>query len=158
MPLATLHARLDAAGMESVAQIMRQTADAPNALEAAQVDGAAQAVAVVEDARRRQRQLDAARQEEARLVSEMLPLVGNREAAEQYATLFRAQAAAFETAYGLDAAESLRRVRVERGETAQGGNARSGGHVQGAGKRRDSLRGARACRNPRREEILFRPA
>lgn len=121
MPLATLHARLDAAGMESVAQIMRQTADAPNALEAAQVDSAAQAQAVVEDARRRQRQIDAARQEEARLVSEMLPLVGNREAAEQYAKLFRAQAAAFETAYGLDVAESLRRVRVERGETAQGG-------------------------------------
>lgn len=119
VPLATLQSRLDSAGMESVAQIMRQTADAPNALEAAQVDGAAQAVAVVEDARRRQRQLDVVRQEEARLVSEMLPLVGNREAAEQYATLFRAQAAAFETAYGLDAAESLRRVRVERGETAQ---------------------------------------
>ena len=114
--LATLHARLDSAGMESVAQIMRQTADAPNALEAEQVDSAAQAQAVVEDARRRLRQNDAVRQEEARLVSEMLPLMGNRDVAEQYAKLFRAQATAFETAYGVDAAESLRRVRVERGE------------------------------------------
>ena len=131
--LATLQARLDSAAMESVAQIMRQTADAPNALEAAQVDSAAQAQAVVEDARRRLRRNDAVRKEEARLVSEMLPLAGNRDAAEQYAKLFRAQATAFETAYGVDAVESLRRVRVERGEeTARGTEDESGALGQAA--------------------------
>lgn len=130
--LATLHARLDSAGMESVAQIMRQTADAPNALEAEQVDSAAQAQAVVEDARRRLRRNDAVRKEEARLVFEMLPLAG-RVAAEQYAKLFRAQATAFETAYGVDAVESLRRVRVERGEeTARGTEDESGALGQAA--------------------------
>lgn len=109
--LATLQARLDSAGMESVAQIMRQTADAPNALEAAQVDSAAQAQAVVEDARRRQRQIDVVRKEEARLVKQMTPLVG-KDAAETYGALHSSQARAFEAAYGLDAAGLMTRRSV----------------------------------------------
>ena len=130
--LATLHARLDSAGMESVAQIMRQTADAPNALEAEQVDSAAQAQAVVEDARGRLRRNDAVRREEARLVSEMLPLAG-RVAAETYGALHASQARAFEAAYGVDAAGLLRRVRVERGEeTARGTEDESGALGQAA--------------------------
>lgn len=109
--MSSLQSRLDAAGMAAVSQIMRQTPDAPNAVEASQVDAAAQAQAVVEETRKRQRRADAVRQEEQRLVREMLPLVG-KDAAETYGKLHSAQARAFEAAYGVDAAGLMRRRSV----------------------------------------------
>ena len=115
-----LQSRLDAAGMAAVSQIMRQNPDAPNAVEASQVDAAAQAQAVVEETRKRQRRADAVLQEEQRLVREMLPLVG-KEAAETYGKLNTAQARAFEAAYGVDAAGLMRRRSVGlAGEDADG--------------------------------------
>ena len=114
-----LQSRLDAAGMAAVSQIMRQNPDAPNAVEASQVDAAAQAQAVVEETRKRQRRADAVL-EEQRLVREMLPLVG-KEAAETYGKLNTAQARAFEAAYGVDAAGLMRRRSVGlAGEDADG--------------------------------------
>lgn len=109
--MSSLQSRLDAAGMAAVSQIMRQNPDAPNAVEASQVDAAAQAQAVVEETRKRQRRADAVRQEEQRLVKEMLPLVG-KDAAETYGKLHSAQARAFEAAYGIDAAGLMKRRSV----------------------------------------------
>lgn len=109
--MSSLQSRLDAAGMAAVSQIMRQNPDAPNAVEASQVDAAAQAQAVVEETRKRQRRADAVLQEEQRLVKEMLPLVG-KDAAETYGKLNSAQARAFEAAYGVDAAGLMRRRSV----------------------------------------------
>lgn len=118
--MSSLQSRLDAAGMAAVSQIMRQTPDAPNAVEASQVDAAAQAQAVVEETRKRQRRADAVLQEEQRLVREMLPLVG-KDAAETYGKLNTAQARAFEAAYGVDAAGLMRRRSVGlAGEDADG--------------------------------------
>ncbi len=114
--MSSLQSRLDAAGMAAVSQIMRQTPDAPNAVEASQVDAAAQAQAVVEETRKRQRRADAVLQEEQRLVREMLPLVG-KDAAETYGKLHSAQARAFEAAYGVDAAGLMRRRSVGLEET-----------------------------------------
>ena len=119
--LSEVHSRLDAESMAVLAPLLRQRADAPNALEAEQMDNAAQAQAVVEESRVRQRVADAVRQEEKRLVSEMTPLAGKK-AAETFGALHTARARAFETAYGVDAAGLLRRVRIERGE----GTARDG--------------------------------
>lgn len=109
--MSSLQSRLDAAGMAAVSQIMRQNPDAPNAVEASQVDAAAQAQAVVEETRKRQRRADAVLQEEQRLVREMLPLVG-KDAAETYGKLHSAQARAFEAAYGVDAAGLMKRRSV----------------------------------------------
>lgn len=109
--MSSLQSRLDAAGMAAVSQIMRQTPDAPNAVEASQVDAAAQAQAVVEETRKRQRRADAVLQEEQRLVREMLPLVG-KDAAETYGKLHSAQARAFEAAYGVDAAGLMKRRSI----------------------------------------------
>lgn len=109
--MSSLQSRLDAAGMAAVSQIMRQNPDAPNAVEASQVDAAAQAQAVVEETRKRQRRADAVRQEEQRLVKEMLPLVG-KDAAETYGKLHSAQARAFEAAYGVDAAGLMKRRSI----------------------------------------------
>lgn len=109
--MSSLQSRLDAAGMAAVSQIMRQNPEAPNAVEASQVDAAAQAQAVVEETRKRQRQADAVRQEEQRLVREMQPLVG-KDAAETYGKLHSAQARAFEAAYGVDAAGLMKRRSV----------------------------------------------
>ena len=115
--LSSLHARLDD---ESMAPLLRQTADAPNAQEAERADDAARVQAVVEDARQRRRRSDAVRQEEQRLVREMVPLVG-KEAAETYGKLSTAQARAFEAAYGVDAAGLMRRRSVGlAGEDADG--------------------------------------
>ena len=106
--------------MAAIAPLLRQRADAPNALEAEQMDNAAQAQAVVEESRVRQRVADAARREEKRLVSEMTPLVGKK-AAETFGRLHAAQARAFETAYGVDAAGLMKRRSVELGRgDAQG--------------------------------------
>ncbi len=104
--------------MATIAPLLRQRADAPNALEAEQMDNAAQAQAVVEESRVRQRVADAARREEKRLVSEMTPLVG-KNAAETFGRLHAAQARAFETAYGVDAADLLRRRSVALGEKGE---------------------------------------
>lgn len=101
---------------------MRQRADAPNALEAEQMDNAAQAQAVVEESRVRQRVIDAVKREEKRLVAEMTPLVGKK-AAETFGRLHAEQARAFETAYGVDAAGLLQRRRVERGQRDAEGEA-----------------------------------
>lgn len=109
--MSSLQSRLDAAGMAAVSQIMRQNPDAPNAVEASQVDAAAQAQAVVEETRKRQRRADAVLQEEQRLVREMLPLVG-KDAAETYGKLHSAQARAFEAAYGVDAAGLMKRRSI----------------------------------------------
>lgn len=109
--LSSLHARLDDESMAAVAPLLRQTADAPNAQEAERADDAARVQAVVEDARQRRRRTDAVRQEEQRLVREMVPLVG-KEAAETYGKLNTAQARAFEAAYGVDAAGLMRRRSV----------------------------------------------
>lgn len=109
--MSSLQSRLDAAGMAAVSQIMRQNPDAPNAVEASQVDAAAQAQAVVEETRKRQRRADAVLQEEQRLVREMQPLVG-KDAAETYGKLHSAQARAFEAAYGVDAAGLMKRRSV----------------------------------------------
>lgn len=109
--LSSLHARLDDESMAVVAPLLRQTADAPNAQEAERADDAARVQAVVEDARQRRRRTDAVRQEEQRLVREMVPLVG-KEAAETYGKLNSAQARAFEAAYGVDAAGLMRRRSV----------------------------------------------
>lgn len=109
--MSSLQSRLDAAGMAAVSQIMRQNPDAPNAVEASQVNAAAQAQAVVEETRKRQRRADAVRQEEQRLVREMQPLVG-KDAAETYGKLHSAQARAFEAAYGVDAAGLMKRRSV----------------------------------------------
>ncbi|MCI7508281.1 hypothetical protein [Desulfovibrio piger] len=109
--LSSLHARLDDESMAVVAPLLRQTADAPNAQEAERADDAARVQAVVEDARQRRRRTDAVRQEEQRLVREMVPLVG-KEAAETYGKLNTAQARAFEAAYGVDAAGLMRRRSV----------------------------------------------
>lgn len=109
--MSSLQSRLDAAGMAAVSQIMRQNPDAPNAVEASQVDAAAQAQAVVEETRKRQRRADAVLQEEQRLVREMLPLVG-KDAAETYGKLHSSQARAFEAAYGVDAAGLMKRRSV----------------------------------------------
>ena len=118
--LSDVHSRLDAESMAAIAPLLRQRADAPNALEAEQMDNAAQAQAVVEESRVRQRVADAVRQEEKRLVSEMTPLVGKK-AAETFGTLHAAQARAFETAYGVDAAGLMKRRSVELGRgDAQG--------------------------------------
>ncbi len=106
--------------MAAIAPLLRQRADVPNALEAEQMDNAAQAQAVVEESRVRQRVADAARREEKRLVSEMTPLVG-KNAAETFGRLHAAQARAFETAYGVDAAGLMKRRNVELGRgDAQG--------------------------------------
>lgn len=118
--LSSLHARLDDESMAAVAPLLRQTADAPNAQEAERADDAARVQAVVEDARQRRRRTDAVRQEEQRLVREMVPLVG-KEAAETYGKLNTAQARAFEAAYGVDAAGLMRRRSVGlAGEDADG--------------------------------------
>lgn len=118
--LSSLHARLDDESMAAVAPLLRQTADAPNAQEAERADDAARVQAVVEDARQRRRRSDAVRQEEQRLVREMVPLVG-KEAAETYGKLNTAQARAFEAAYGVDAAGLMRRRSVGlAGEDADG--------------------------------------
>ena len=118
--LSSLHARLDDESMAAVAPLLRQTADAPNAQEAERADDAARVQAVVEDARQRRRRSDAVRQEEQRLVREMVPLVG-KEAAETYGKLNSAQARAFEAAYGVDAAGLMRRRSVGlAGEDADG--------------------------------------
>lgn len=109
--LSSLHARLDDESMAAVAPLLRQTADAPNAQEAERADDAARVQAVVEDARQRRRRTDAVRQEEQRLVREMVPLVG-KEAAKTYGKLNTAQARAFEAAYGVDAAGLMRRRSV----------------------------------------------
>ena len=109
--LSSLHARLDDESMAAVAPLLRQTADAPNAQEAERADDAARVQAVVEDARQRRRRTDAVRQEEQRLVREMVPLVGKK-AAETYGKLNSAQARAFEAAYGVDAAGLMRRRSV----------------------------------------------
>ncbi len=109
--LSSLHARLDDESMAAVAPLLRQTADAPNAQEAERADDAARVQAVVEDARQRRRRTDAVRQEEQRLVREMVPLVG-KEAAETYGKLNTVQARAFEAAYGVDAAGLMRRRSV----------------------------------------------
>ena len=144
--LATLQSRLDSAGMESVAQIMRQTADAPNALEAAQVDSAAQAQAVVEDARRRQRQIDVVRQEEARLVKQMTPLVG-KDAAETYGALHASQARAFEAAYGLDAAGLMTRRSIELADEDAGVDGEKTFYQAKARKRKKYLNSIESVRN-----------
>lgn len=118
--LSSLHARLDDESMAAVAPLLRQTADAPNAQEAERADDTARVQAVVEDARQRRRRTDAVRQEEQRLVREMVPLVG-KEAAETYGKLNTAQARAFEAAYGVDAAGLMRRRSVGlAGEDADG--------------------------------------
>lgn len=118
--LSSLHARLDDESMAAVAPLLRQTADAPNAQEAERADDAARVQAVVEDARQRRRRTEAVRQEEQRLVREMVPLVG-KEAAETYGKLNSAQARAFEAAYGVDAAGLMRRRSVGlAGEDADG--------------------------------------
>ena len=116
--LSSLHARLDDESMAAVAPLLRQTADAPNAQEAERADDAARVQAVVEDARQRRRRTDAVRQEEQRLVREMVPLVG-KEAAETYGKLNTAQARAFEAAYGVDAAGLMRRRSVTLGEEGE---------------------------------------
>lgn len=116
--LSSLHARLDDESMAAVAPLLRQTADAPNAQEAERADDAARVQAVVEDARQRRRRSDAVRQEEQRLVREMVPLVG-KEAAETYGKLNTAQARAFEAAYGVDAAGLMRRRSVMLGEEGE---------------------------------------
>lgn len=116
--LSSLHARLDDESMAAVAPLLRQTADAPNAQEAERADDAARVQAVVEDARQRRRRTDAVRQEEQRLVREMVPLVG-KEAAETYGKLNTAQARAFEAAYGVDAAGLMRRRSVGLEDTGK---------------------------------------
>ena len=116
--LSSLHARLDDESMAAVAPLLRQTADAPNAQEAERADDAARVQAVVEDARQRRRRTDAVRQEEQRLVREMVPLVG-KEAAETYGKLNSAQARAFEAAYGVDAAGLMRRRSVGLEDTGK---------------------------------------
>ena len=116
--LSSLHARLDDESMAAVVPLLRQTADAPNAQEAERADDTARVQAVVEDARQRRRRTEAVRQEEQRLVREMVPLVG-KEAAETYGKLNTAQARAFEAAYGVDAAGLMRRRSVGLEDTGK---------------------------------------
>ncbi|EEB33985.1 Tat pathway signal sequence domain protein [Desulfovibrio piger ATCC 29098] len=109
--LSRVHARLDSAGMTAVNDILRQTPGAPNLRELSLIDVNDEVQAALSDARQRRRRTDAVRQEEQRLVREMVPLVG-KEAAEIYGKLNTAQARAFEAAYGVDAAGLMRRRSV----------------------------------------------
>ena len=84
-----LQSRLEAEDISAIADIMRERSDAPNALEAGQVDAAAEAQAVVEDARARLRRDESVRSQEQCLVREMTPLVGE-EAARRYGALHAA--------------------------------------------------------------------
>ena len=118
--LSRVHARLDSAGMTAVNDILRQTPGAPNLRELSLIDADDEVQAAFSDARQRRRRTDAVRQEEQRLVREMVPLVG-KEAAETYGKLNSAQARAFEAAYGVDAAGLMRRRSVGlAGEDADG--------------------------------------
>lgn len=118
--LSRVHARLDSAGMTAVNDILRQTPGAPNLRELSLIDVNDEVQAALSDARQRRRRTDAVRQEEQRLVREMVPLVG-KEAAETYGKLNTAQARAFEAAYGVDAAGLMRRRSVGlAGEDADG--------------------------------------
>lgn len=118
--LSRVHARLDSAGMTAVNDILRQTPGAPNLRELSLIDVNDEVQAALSDARQRRRRTDAVRQEEQRLVREMVPLVG-KEAAETYGKLNSAQARAFEAAYGVDAAGLMRRRSVGlAGEDADG--------------------------------------
>lgn len=112
--LSALQSRLGSEDISAIADIMRERPDALNALEAGQVDAAAEAQAVVEDARARISRDESVRSQEQRLVREMTPLVGP-EAARQYGALHTAQARAFSDAYGVDAAGLMARRRVEQG-------------------------------------------
>lgn len=109
--LSRVHARLDSAGMTAVNDILRQTPGAPNLRELSLIDANDEVQAALSDARQRRRRTEAVRQEEQRLVREMVPLVG-KEAAETYGKLNSAQARAFEAAYGVDAAGLMRRRSV----------------------------------------------
>lgn len=118
--LSRVHARLDSAGMTAVNDILRQTPGAPNLRELSLIDANDEVQAALSDARQRRRRTEAVRQEEQRLVREMVPLVG-KEAAETYGKLNSAQARAFEAAYGVDAAGLMRRRSVGlAGEDADG--------------------------------------
>lgn len=109
--LSRVHARLDSAGMTAMNDILRQTPGAPNLRELSLIDADDEVQAAISDARQRRRRTEAVRQEEQRLVREMVPLVG-KEAAETYGKLNSAQARAFEAAYGVDAAGLMRRRSV----------------------------------------------
>ena len=116
--LSRVHARLDSAGMTAVNDILRQTPGAPNLRELSLIDVNDEVQAALSDARQRRRRTEAVRQEEQRLVREMVPLVG-KEAAETYGKLNSAQARAFEAAYGVDAAGLMRRRSVMLGEEGE---------------------------------------
>lgn len=116
--LSRVHARLDSAGMTAMNDILRQTPGAPNLRELSLIDVNDEVQAALSDARQRRRRTDAVRQEEQRLVREMVPLVG-KEAAETYGKLNTAQARAFEAAYGVDAAGLMRRRSVGLEDTGK---------------------------------------
>ena len=113
--LSELHARLTPEDMEAVADVLRETPEAPNAAEASRVDAAAQAKQAVEEARRGLRRAADMRREESRLAREMEAVTGSRRVAESNAKLFAARASAFAYAYGADPVELMRNVRVEAG-------------------------------------------
>ena len=116
--LSRVHARLDSAGMTAMNDILRQTPGAPNLRELSLIDADDEVQAAISDARQRRRRTEAVRQEEQRLVREMVPLVG-KEAAETYGKLNSAQARAFEAAYGVDAAGLMRRRSVGLEDTGK---------------------------------------
>ena len=124
--LSELHARLTPEDMEAVADVLRETPEAPNAAEASRVDAAAQAKQAVEEARRGLRRAADMRREESRLAREMEAVTGSRRVAESNAKLFAARASAFAYAYGADPVELMRNVRVEAG-TAENAPAEAGG-------------------------------
>ena len=128
MRLSELHARLTPEDMEAVADVLRETPEAPNAAEASRVDAAAQAKQAVEEARRGLRRAADMRREENRLAREMEAVTGSRRVAESNAKLFAARASAFAYAYGADPVELMRNVRVEAGTAeAEGQDAGTGG-------------------------------
>lgn len=112
---AALLARLDTEGVAKVAEVLKETPNAPSVVELLSMqeeDKQEEIDAVYADAGERAGRRNAFQQEEARLTREMTPHVG-AEAAEQYVKLMSAQAKAFEYSYGVSAVDLMRRRSVE---------------------------------------------
>lgn len=112
---AALLARLDTEGVTKVAEVLKETPNAPSVVELLSMqeeDKQEEIDAVYADANERAGKRNAFQQEEARLTREMTPHVG-AEAAQQYVKLMSAQAKAFEYSYGVSAVDLMRRRSVE---------------------------------------------
>lgn len=122
IPHSRIQARLDTDGINIIADMVRENPDAPNMLETlVELDSAydqAELESAVEDAHLARQRNDAVKLQERRLIQELTPIAG-RDAAHTYASLMVAQARTFESVYGVDAAELLRRRTIRRGEEGQ---------------------------------------